>query len=250
METTIQKTYSVTQAIVNNQLRGLALADKQKLEIEVIKFDKELDLDSVKRLYTKLVDLEKQYKPLQRLGDNQELSKSTIEFLANGANSALAWCRLQLRNEGILKSYTEEISKAQLEVEENLPKIEMQVAKSLNEELMQVTYVAMKADFTDAHGDYTSADEVRKAKESFNKALIQKQTMSNLFHMFETTAFDVIESYLAPADMSLNGHFVQKNDWLVTLQINDESLWEMIKKGEIVGVSIGAVAQVENLEKE
>ena len=37
----MQKTYTVTQAIVNNQLRGLALADKQKLEIDVIKLDSE-----------------------------------------------------------------------------------------------------------------------------------------------------------------------------------------------------------------
>ena len=246
----MQKTYTVTQAIINNQLRGLALADKQKLEIDVIKFDTELDLDSVKKLYTKLVELEKHYQPLKRVNDKQELTKATVEFLANGANSALAWCRLQLRNEGILKSYTEEISKAQLDSEEKIPKIEIKVAKSLNEELMQVTYVAMKADFTDAHGDYTSADEVRKAKESFNKALMKKQTMSNLFHMFETNTFDVIESYIAPADMSLNGHYVQKGDWLMTIQCNDESLWQMVKKGEVVGLSIGAVAQVENLEKE
>jgi hypothetical protein len=114
--------------------------------------------------------------------------------------------------------------------------------------LKQVTYVAMKAGTTDAHGDYTSPDEVRKAKESFNRALLKKQTMSNLFHMYETNAYDVIESFLAPADMHLNGHFVQKGDWLMTLQVQDDSLWDMVLKGEVVGLSIGAVAKVENLE--
>lgn len=241
---------TVTEAIKNNQMRGLALGSKFGYEVSIIKnFDSELSIEDIKHLYQKLSFLEKSYKPLQRLDENNKLTKSTVEFLTNGGSAGLAFARLELRKAGILKSFTNDISDSELNKEEELPKIEMQVAKALNEELMQVTYVAMKADSTDLHGDFTTADEVRKAKESFNKALIQKQTMSNLFHMFETTAFDVIESYLAPADMSLNGHLVQKSDWLVTLQINDESLWEMVKKGEVVGLSIGAVASVETLEE-
>lgn len=134
--------------------------------------------------------------------------------------------------------------------EGSVPQVMMQIAKSVNTELRQVTYIAMKGDFTDVHGDYTSFDEVRKAKESFNRALIKNQTMSNLFHMFSTTSFDVIESYISPVDMTLSGHFVAKGDWLMTLQINDDSLWEMVKSGEVVGLSIGAMASVETTEEE
>lgn len=36
----------------------------------------------------------------------------------------------------------------------------------------------------------------------------------------------------------------------MTLGINDDSLWDMVLKGEVVGISIGAVAKVENLDKE
>lgn len=124
------------------------------------------------------------------------------------------------------------------------------VAKALAPLLKQVTYVAMRADTIDAHGDYTSKDEVRKAKESFNKALIKNQTMSNLFHLYKTNSFDVIESYVSAADMSLGGNPVYEGDWLMTLQINEDSLWDMVLKGEVVGLSIGAVARVENLDKE
>lgn len=127
-------------------------------------------------------------------------------------------------------------------------KPEVPVVKAVEPTLKQVTYVAMRANAVDAHGDFTSAEEVRKAKESFNKALMKKQTMSNLFHMYETNSYDVIESYLAPTDMVLNGHSVQKSDWLMTLQINDDNLWDMVLKGEVVGLSIGAVARVEKLE--
>lgn len=241
----------VTDAIKNNQLRGQALASKFGYDISAVKsFDSELSIEDIKVLYKKLSSLEQKYEPLKRLDDSNRLTKSTVEYLVNGSGAALAWCRLELRKAGILKSYSKEITAEELNKEDQLPKIEIQVAKSLNEELKQVTYVAMKADSTDLHGDHTTAEEVRKAKESFNRALIKNQTMSNLFHMFETTAFDVIESYLAPVDMSLNGHLVQKNDWLMTLQINDDSLWDMVKKGEVVGLSIGAIASVETLDEQ
>ena len=120
----------------------------------------------------------------------------------------------------------------------------VQLAKSLNEELKQVTYVAMLPDSTDLTGDYTSAEEVRKAKESFNSS----QQRANLFHMSMTDTFSVIESYLAPADMILSNQAVLKGTWLMTLQINDDELWESVKSGDINGISIGAEALVETLE--
>lgn len=124
------------------------------------------------------------------------------------------------------------------------------LTKALNEELMQVTYIAMIPDAVDVHGDYTDAEQVRLAKESFNRAWVKNQRLANLFHLFETNSFDVIESYITLADMTLNGHFVVKGTWLMTLQINDESLWEAIKNEEIVGISIGAMANVESLDSE
>lgn len=124
------------------------------------------------------------------------------------------------------------------------------VTKALNEDLMQVTYVAMVPDAVDAHGDFTSAEDVRKAKESFNRAWLAGQKLSNLFHIYETETFSVIESYITPFEASVEGRFIAKSSWLVTLQIHDPQLWEMIKKNEIVGVSIGALATVEQLDKE
>lgn len=117
------------------------------------------------------------------------------------------------------------------------------VAKSLNEELMQVTYVAMKIG-TDLHGDFTDANQVRLAKESFNKSLMR----ANMFHAVMTDKFSIIESYLAPTTMILNKNLVDVGEWLVTLQIHDTEVWELIKSDEITGVSIGAMASVEDLE--
>jgi L-arabinose isomerase len=120
------------------------------------------------------------------------------------------------------------------------------VEKSTNEELKQVTYIAMLPDEVDLHGDFTSADEVRKACENFNKSAQR----ANLFHMVMTDTFEVIESYLSPTDFVLDDKFVKKGTWLMTLQVKDDTLWNMIKSGDVNGISIGAMVIVENLEEE
>lgn len=117
------------------------------------------------------------------------------------------------------------------------------IAKALNEELKQVTYVAMLPG-VDLHGDEVDLETIRLAKESFNKSAMRP----NLFHMTMTDAFETIESYLAPADMVLNGNAVLKGTWLMTLQVHDDDIWQMIKDDEITGLSIGAMANVEELE--
>ena len=117
------------------------------------------------------------------------------------------------------------------------------ITKSVNEELMQVTYVAMKPG-VDLHGDETSLEDVRLAKESFNKSAMR----ANMFHVGMTDSFDIIESYLCPTDVELNTHPVMKGEWLVTIQVHDIELWRMIKEDEITGVSISAMAMTEDLE--
>ena len=119
------------------------------------------------------------------------------------------------------------------------------VAKALNEELQQVTYVAMKPG-VDLHGDMVDLETIRLAKESFNRQL-RKANLANLYHITKTNDFDIIESYLAPTDMTLNGNFVQKGEWLVTLSVANDELWGMIKSDEITGVSIGAMCNIEEI---
>lgn len=168
----------------------------------------------------------------------------TRQAASEGVGSGVARAR-----DIITKSYTlDSLEDGEFNTEDDLINMNIQISKSVEPTLRQVTYIAMRANSVDAHGDFTSEDEVRKAKESFNRALMKKQTMSNLFHMFETTEFDVIESYTSPAEMTLNGEYVQKGDWLMTLQINTDKLWDMVLKGEVVGLSIGAIAKVEKYE--
>lgn len=117
------------------------------------------------------------------------------------------------------------------------------IVKSLNEELMQATYVSMVPDEVDAHGDITSVDEVRKACHSFNRSCMQP----NLYHLENTDTFEIAESYICPADIVLDEHPVKKGTWLIVIQTKDPDLWELQKSGQINGISIGAFAQVEKV---
>ena len=250
------KTHKPTLAISNNMQRGIALNTKYSTResashlgtINHVQKAKDIieegfTLDNIKELYSKLSQLEKSVDFRRRLSDGGP-SEEVIKFYAYGGSSALAWARTILKQGQILKSHKKDITEAEMNKDgDDAIYGKIQVAKSLNEELMQVTYVAMLPNSTDLHGDFTSVEEVRKAKESFNKSAQN----ANLFHLAMTDTFSVIESYLAPTDMILNSILVEKGTWLMTLQVLDEGLWALIKSGEINGISIGALANAEKL---
>lgn len=239
------KSYTTTQAMRNNAKRGLELrkkysrgglstqeAGKQGIGSGVARasdiISGSLSLESVKRMHSFFSRHEKNIDASKRESDGG-YTAGYISGLLWGGSSGKAWARGILRREGLLKSMDK-----------------LQVVKSANQELKQATFIAMLPDSVDLHGDYTSAEEVRKAMESFNKS--EKRT--NLFHISMSDSFSVIESYLAPVDFMLNDEFVAKGTWLMTLQVNEDSLWELIKSGEINGISIGARANVETIDEE
>jgi hypothetical protein len=251
------KSFSPTDAMKNNAKRGLTMREKYSrggLDASQAKeegvgsgvarardiINGNLSLDTVKRMSAFFSRHEKNYKPEKKMQDGGPTA-GTIAWLLWGGSAGVAWSRRILKQEEILKSYIKDITEAELNLEDNIVGEKLPITKALDEELKQVTYVAMLPDHTDLHGDYTSEAEVRKAKESFNKSMMR----ANLFHLVMTDTFDVIESYLAPCDMVLNDQFVKKSTWLMTLQVHDDSLWQMIKDDEITGISIGALANIE-----
>lgn len=118
------------------------------------------------------------------------------------------------------------------------------IAKSVNEELKQATFIVLVPDEVDLHGDLISETEVRKACFNFNAFCRQP----NLFHISKTETFDFAESYIAPVDFELDGIEVKKGTWLATVQVKDDELWSLIKSGEVNGLSIGALAHTNEVE--
>ena len=114
----------------------------------------------------------------------------------------------------------------------------VQVVKSVNEELKQATFIVLAPNEVDLHGDIISEEEVRKACYNFNKYSNQ----ANLFHITKTATFEFAESFIAPVDFVLGDTLVSKGTWLATVQVLNDDLWELVKTGEVNGLSIGALA--------
>jgi len=55
-----------------------------------------------------------------------------------------------------------------------------------------------------------------------------------------------VESYIAPADMNINGTNIIKGTWLAVCQFN-EALWQEVKADPLMGLSIGCYAKKEAL---
>lgn len=256
MEVKENKTYKPTTAIQNNSIRGLTLLRKSKALSAETNLSKvqglsesiskaECSLDDVKKLYTFLVKAEEKYDPMKRVADGG-LDADSAAFLAAGGTSALAWSRMILKQVGILKSYRKEITEEQINKEDELVGIKLPISKATNEELMQVLYVAMMPDEVDLHGDVTTESEVRSACHNFNQHCMK----ANLFHLVETDTFSIVESYIAPTDFILGEKLVKAGTWLVNLQVHDDTVWELVKSGQINGVSIGALASVQDIEED
>lgn len=239
--------YKPTEAIVNNSLKGLALLEKntslkakskqQELQPVSKSLQGELELHEVHSLYFRLLKAREKYNPKQLL-EGYNVTPDTASFLALGGNAALAWAS------AIVNKSTED--KAKVDTEDNIPGIPLQVTKAVDTDLMQATFVVMVPDEVDLHGDITSVEDVRKACHNFNKFCRK----SSLFHLVETDTFEIAESWVSPVDFSLDGKFVKKGTWLCTVQVHDDDLWQLIKKGDICSVSIGAMAKVQKIEDE
>ncbi len=121
----------------------------------------------------------------------------------------------------------------------------VKVIKSDDEAERLVYGIVYEPDTIDAHGDFADAKTIEKAAHEF--MLKYRQIDKN--HDFVAGVGEVVESYIAPADMELNGEPVKKGTWILTTKA-DEETWEAVKKGEFQGYSLAGVAETEVIEEE
>lgn len=130
------------------------------------------------------------------------------------------------------------------------PVLPVEVTKALNDEKRMALFVVLEPDAVDLHGDTYTAEEVEKACNNFNTHC----GTANLFHQVVTEEANIVQSYIAPSTFALdNGVEVKKGTWLQWWHFPEtetgELIWKGVKSGEINGVSIGAMATVEDLTK-
>ena len=263
MDNKQNKTYRPTQAIQNNAVRGINLLKQSKsLSAESVLnrttalyesiTKSECSLDDVKKLYVYLVKAEESYEPMKRTEGNG-LTAESAAFLAAGGTSALAWSRMILKQEGILKSYRKEITEEQINKEDELKGISLPVSKAVNEEKRLATFVVLEPQpddmtTTDLHLDWYDEDTIEKGCHSFNKNCYK----ANILHMIDTSGFEFVESYITKADMIIDQRFVKKGSWLATIHVSEEPehewIWEGIKDGTFNGLSIQCMAEASSID--
>ncbi len=92
----------------------------------------------------------------------------------------------------------------------------------------------------DAHGNFMSEDEIRKAAYWFAK----NGDSVDLQHSFESAdGLAVVENYVAPSDLTIGDTPVIKGSWIITVECTDEDVWQAVQKGELTGFSMGGIGK-------
>ena len=87
--------------------------------------------------------------------------------------------------------------------------------------------VVMEPDELDAHGEYSTTDDIRKAcydyMENYKGEL-------GLFHKMKSDSLKLLENYitLVPIDK----YKIKEGSWIMAVRVNDEEVWDRIKLGQ------------------
>jgi len=107
-----------------------------------------------------------------------------------------------------------------------------------------VTGVVLEPDEVDAHGDFEKVDTIQRAAHKFLAEFNRRTKLGIQHSIFGEIGVDLVESFIAPVDMTFGAEVVKAGSWVMVVKILDDLLWQSIKAGAITGFSIGGVATV------
>ncbi len=108
-----------------------------------------------------------------------------------------------------------------------------------------VTGIVYEPLIEDAHGNFMTEAEIRKAAYWFAK----NGDKVDLQHSFEPVdGVTVVETYVAPSDMEIEGQPVIKGTWLMTVEVENADVWNKVQKGEVTGFSMGGIGKYSETE--
>lgn len=91
----------------------------------------------------------------------------------------------------------------------------------------------------DAHGDVMSEEEIEKTAHQFMASFRQMKKG----HSGNAVEAVPVESFIAPCEFELGGQKVKKGSWVLGVHVQDDDIWDGIKKGEINSFSPGGVGR-------
>lgn len=98
-----------------------------------------------------------------------------------------------------------------------------------------VTSIVLAANTIDLQNDYIRPDEIWKAMESY---MLAAQTVG-IMHEKSNPFCKVVEGFQAWDDHERGGQPVHKGDWVMSVKVGDDDIWQDIVNGDLTGFSIG-----------
>lgn len=106
----------------------------------------------------------------------------------------------------------------------------------IDAETHYITGIVYEPMTEDAHGNFMTEEEIRKAAYWFAK----NGDKVDLQHSFETVdGLTVVENYVAPCDLTIGDTPVAKGSWVLTVECSNDTVWQSVQKGELTGFSMG-----------
>ena len=95
--------------------------------------------------------------------------------------------------------------------------------------------------FVDSQGDWVKMVTLQKTAREY---MTRGKFIFDVNHVGDEYEFDILESYVVDEDdVQKFGVKIQKGAWVLTLQIDDADIWQLIKSGELSGFSPYGSAQ-------
>ena len=100
----------------------------------------------------------------------------------------------------------------------------------------QITYgIVLHPDTVDSQGDIVSKAEIEQAAHRY----LAESRRADIQHSETPADIEVVESYVAPQDMTIAGQPVLKGSWVMAHHVKDAEVWKGITEGKLTGLSIG-----------
>lgn len=104
----------------------------------------------------------------------------------------------------------------------------------------QIIYgVVLTPGVYDSQGDIIDAGDIRKAAHKW----LAEYRKHDIQHAETPASVRVVESFIAPSDMSIAGQQVLKGAWVLAAHVQDPADWQRVEKGELTGWSIGGTGE-------
>lgn len=97
----------------------------------------------------------------------------------------------------------------------------------------------------DSQGDVVAPEDIEKAAHDF----LARSRRIQVQHERPAKA-EVVESYIAPADLVVAGRRVSRGSWVMAVHVLDDELWSAVKSGRLTGFSVGGTGVREEMRDE